>query len=87
MQTVIQSAVQDLKFKKQQAIESYRAKRLPNVFFERYGAAIETALGALWQEIFNGARMCLLAIGGFGRGEMYPHSDLDLAIVSPRCAG
>ncbi|UOO80773.1 [protein-PII] uridylyltransferase [Uruburuella testudinis] len=82
MQTVIQSAIQDLHFKKQQAIEHYRAKRLPMVFFESYGKALETALGALWQEIFAGSALCLLATGGFGRGEMYPGSDLDLAVVA-----
>ena len=83
MQTLIQSAAQDLRFKKQQAIAAYRVHRQPMVFFDAYGRAIETALGALWLEIFGAGRLCLLATGGFGRDEMYPYSDLDLAIVSP----
>ena len=83
MQTLIQSAAQDLRFKKQQAIAAYRHHRQPMVFFDAYGRAIETALGALWLEIFGAGRLCLLATGGFGRDEMYPYSDLDLAIVSP----
>ena len=47
MQTLIQSAAQDLRFKKQQAIAAYRVHRQPMVFFDAYGRAIETALGAL----------------------------------------
>ncbi len=83
MQTLIQSAVQDLKFQKQQAVEAYYAKRRAPVFFEHYTKAIERALAVLWLELFPASPLCLLAIGGFGRGEMYPYSDVDLAIVSP----
>lgn len=83
MQTLIQSAVQDLKFQKQQAVENYCANRRPLVFFEQHTKAIERALAVLWQEIFGGSPFCLMATGGFGRGEMYPYSDLDLALVSP----
>ncbi len=77
------SVAQDLQFKKQELIAAYREKRRPNAFFQGYGAALEYALCVLWQDLFSGSPLCLLAIGGFGRAEMYPYSDLDLAIVAP----
>lgn len=78
-----QAVAQELQLQKQQLTEHYLAHRQPLVFFRQYGAALEYALGVLWQEWFHGHDMCLLAIGGFGRGEMYPYSDLDLAIALP----
>ena len=83
MQTLIERVSQNLNLKKQQAIDAYLIKRQPMVFFESYGAALEQSLVTLWQELFADASLCLLATGGFGRSEMYPYSDLDLAIVSP----
>ena len=78
-----QAVAQELQLQKQQLTANYLAHRQPLVFFRQYGAALEYALGVLWQEWFHGHDMCLLAIGGFGRGEMYPYSDLDLAIALP----
>ena len=79
----IQSAVQELQQQKQQAILDYQQSRQPAVFFERYVHSLNTLLTSLWQENFAHSGCALLAIGGFGRSEMYPHSDLDLAFVSP----
>ncbi|WP_303065583.1 [protein-PII] uridylyltransferase [Alysiella sp.] len=69
---------------KNQALNDYRANgREPQIFFRAYTQALDDTLNTLWQVFFSGSRLCLLALGGFGRREMYPYSDVDLAIVSP----
>ncbi|QEY26351.1 [protein-PII] uridylyltransferase [Neisseria zalophi] len=82
MQAIIQTALDNLITQKQQAINDYHAKQRPAVFFARYGRALRQTLSLLWQHQFADSSLCLLATGGFGRGEIYPYSDLDLAIVS-----
>lgn len=53
------------------------------VFFDAYGRAIETALGALWLEISGAGRLCSLPPAASGAMKCILISDLDLAIVSP----
>ena len=44
---------------------------------------IDKLLRAVWKDtnIFNDT--CLIAVGGYGRGELFPHSDIDVLILPP----
>ena len=40
-------------------------------------------LRALWDGCHMPAGFTLLAVGGFGRGELFPHSDVDVLVLLP----
>ena len=44
---------------------------------------VDELLVKLWHQAGFSDGLCLVAVGGFGRGELYPHSDVDVLVLLP----
>ena len=44
---------------------------------------VDGLLVQLWQQAGFAPTLCLAAVGGFGRGELFPHSDVDMLVLLP----
>ncbi|HLD09720.1 MAG TPA: nucleotidyltransferase domain-containing protein, partial [Methylophilaceae bacterium] len=44
---------------------------------------VDELLRDLWQQSGLASGVCLIAVGGYGRGELFPYSDVDLLMLLP----
>ncbi len=52
--------------------------------FAQRSALIDAVLRQTWHSLgLDDAQACLVAVGGYGRGELFPYSDIDVLILLP----
>ena len=68
----------------QEAIrDRYLSNPDPALLLHQRCALIDKVLCALWQHLELPDSLALVAVGGYGRGEMWPASDVDLLVLLP----
>ncbi|MCM5569182.1 [protein-PII] uridylyltransferase [Burkholderiaceae bacterium FT117] len=65
------------------AIQGFRDSQNPDRLQRALSRATDRALRALWRMLSPSRQYSLVAVGGYGRGEQFPHSDVDLLILTP----
>jgi [protein-PII] uridylyltransferase len=61
--------------------EQYFAKPQSAMLLHRLCRLVDSILRGMWTDIGMPASLALVAVGGYGRGELYPHSDVDVLIL------
>jgi [protein-PII] uridylyltransferase len=61
----------------------FDAERNPVRLLRRHRLLIDRALKAMWDGLELPPSLALLAVGGFGRGDLFPHSDVDVLVLLP----
>src|SRR5215217_1885290 len=77
---------QKLGFERERIQQRFAASAAPRELLRRLSAVVDRELRAVWKNADLPAGLALLAVGGYGRGELYPYSDVDLLVLLPRPA-
>ncbi|MCX8086410.1 MAG: [protein-PII] uridylyltransferase [Rhodocyclaceae bacterium] len=62
---------------------AYLSGGSPAALLSGLARLVDATLRQLWQQLGCDRRLALAAVGGYGRGELYPASDVDLLILLP----
>ncbi len=64
----------------------YLAQPRPNHYLRAHARLVDDLLRKVWQLLALPRELTLVAVGGYGRNELYPKSDIDLLILLPQDA-
>ncbi|MDR1367571.1 MAG: [protein-PII] uridylyltransferase [Candidatus Accumulibacter sp.] len=67
-----------------EAIYRERPVKAPFRLLRERSALIDGVLRGLWDEMEIPGELTLAAVGGYGRGELWPHSDIDILLLLPK---
>jgi len=60
---------------------AYALRPSPATLLRSHGKLVDGALVRAWKLLPEGSPACLVAVGGYGRGELFPNSDIDLLLL------
>ncbi|MCX7897916.1 MAG: [protein-PII] uridylyltransferase [Rhodocyclaceae bacterium] len=69
-----------------QLAHDYQHRPLPKRYLRGLAQLVDEVLVSLWHSLEPNPSASLLAVGGYGRGELFPSSDVDLLILTPTTA-
>ena len=64
--------------------KNYGPRSRPAYLLRAHARLVDEHLRLIWRELAMPPELALAATGGYGRGELYPKSDIDLLILLPR---
>ncbi|MGH9806149.1 MAG: nucleotidyltransferase domain-containing protein, partial [Terriglobia bacterium] len=82
-QTRVSQWKQRLATQRAQLREEFSVRKSPRELLRRQSAMVDRLLKDLWAGHAMPRNVALAAVGGYGRGQLFPCSDVDLLILLP----